>query len=96
MMGSSKPGNRFLPTLTEVVHLHPDQFAATEPGNQANVEVRIAERAIELVNQQIQPTMDAILQSHLHSFKAVLQQEIAVAVKQAVGQALAEVAPARV
>lgn len=90
-MPTSKAPNRFVPTLTEVVH----------PGRDAPRPVVDPQRLVEQVLQSIRPKLEQQLRAALHALVEEqirlatprLQQDIEDAVIAAVAQALARKTP---
>ena len=88
-MAMPKPRNRFLPTLTEVVH--PDSGVVTTQVDQAQLIERLVQQVAPEVHDQLHDMVDALVNEQLAVLRSKLQHEIDAAVRRAVAQSLLNV-----
>ncbi|APW42846.1 hypothetical protein [Rhodoferax saidenbachensis] len=89
-MSSTKATPRFLPTLTEVVHPASPVVARASAEDRAQLVERVTQRAVAAVQEQLQATLQSLLDEHVQILAQRLQAETERVVRLAVSQALSE------
>jgi hypothetical protein len=89
-MSSTKTTPRFLPTLTEVVHPASPVVALASGEDQAQLVERVTQRAVAAVQEQLQTTLQSLLDEHVQILAQRLQEETERVVRLAVSRALSE------
>jgi hypothetical protein len=93
LTATAKPVSRFLPTLTEVVQ--PPMHASvqsTVPDNGAALALALQEAGAQL-EQKLHALIPTLVQGQVESLMDILNQEIQVALRAAVEQAIANLPP---
>lgn len=90
MIPPGKAIPRFVPTLTEVVQPEPEEGAT--PAQQAILE-QVLHRVLPALAEQLRASMREAMQEQLAHMEQRLEHEIDIAVRHAVGVAMAELSP---